>query len=321
MSERELIHCRSPRRRCHLLTPWFNVEIGLPLTVDSLHRVGRAGGSMSTSIIIMYEHRFGELVDWEEAAAHRSDILGYPRARLVLEAQAFIMSTLRAVVDKILDGVDDSTPARTEKLRELTGNAAFRRTGEVEAWSPYTNQAFSAPPILDIEYLLSLAKTRLDATDDHLRHLQCDPAYMRRHMKMQSRKSLLKIADQDEAAIHLAYDIYVEVLGHYWWHWIETECKNVADLHRRFRDSIYQGQPLPPLYERGLGALELFISNQVIYRANMLYQIIRCCPGFSQHWTVSRNTDAHSGYAKLERKGTNNTKTSKETPLIGVLCS
>ncbi|KAI1408769.1 hypothetical protein F5Y13DRAFT_204516 [Hypoxylon sp. FL1857] len=330
--ESKLIHNRSLRRRRQLLAPWLNVHVlkTHPAVLYALlhYRTAYppqdwaafdcrqltfswAAGWFDVDYykkcVVMYGPQYGELVDWEEATAHRADILGFPRARLVLEAQAFILTTLRSIVDKILDGVDDSLPARTEKWLELTANAAFKRTGEVEFWSPYTNQAFSAPPLLDIDYLISLAKTRLEATGDHLWHLQCDPAYMRRHIKTQSRKSIFKVADENETASHFAFEIYVEILGHYWWHWIETECRNVADLHRRFRDSIYPGHPLPPRYDRAVGALELILVNQVIYRANILHNTVPYCPGFSQHWTLNRHSDLPPGYAKLQRKDKNNT--------------
>ncbi|OTA64856.1 hypothetical protein K449DRAFT_392957 [Hypoxylon sp. EC38] len=341
MDERKFIHCRSERRRRQLLVPWLNVDLlktHPAILYALLHyrtayppqdwaafdsrqlTLGWACGffdvDFSKKCVVMHGPRYGDLVDWDEIAAHRADILGFPRARLVLEAQAFILTTLRSIVDKILDGVDNSLPARTQKWHELTVNAAFKRTGEVEFWSPYTNQAFSAPPLLDIDYLISLAKTRLEATGDHLWHLQCDPAYMRRHIKTRSRTSIFKAAGKDDAGTRLAYEIYTEIFGHYWWHWVETECRNVADFHRRFRDNIHPGNPLPPRYDKALGALELVLVNQVIYRAQILNEIVPYCPGFSQHWGVNRDDDTPEGYFKLERKTSNNTKEAfEEDPL------
>ncbi|KAI4862384.1 hypothetical protein F4820DRAFT_430728 [Hypoxylon rubiginosum] len=336
MHERRLIDSRSQRRRRQLLAPWLNVEIlkTNPAVLYALlhYRVtyppqdwaafdsrqltlswacGWLDVDFSDKCVIMYGPRYGSLVNWEEAPVHRADFLGFPRAQLVLEAQAFIMTTLRAIVDKILDGVDDSLPARTEKWLELTANAGFKRTGEVEFWSPYTNQAFSAPPLLDIDYLISLAKTRLDATGDHLWHLQWDPAYMRRHMKMQLQKTIYKLADESAAARHFAHETFSEILGHYWWRWIEIECRNVADIHRRFRDNIYAGYPLPARYDRAIGALELILVNQVLYRSEMLYQSLPFSPGFSHHWNLSR-AEASNGLLRLERKAPNNTKEGLE---------
>ncbi|KAI1098665.1 hypothetical protein F4804DRAFT_324066 [Jackrogersella minutella] len=341
MEERGFIHRRELRRRRQLLAPWLSVEVlkSNPAVLYALlhYRTayppdnwaafdcrqltlswacGWLDVDFCNKCVVMYGPRYGSLVDWEEIPAHRADILGFPRARLVLEAQAFILTTLRSIVDKVLDGVDDSLPARTNKWQELTVNAGFKRTGEVEFWSPYTNQAFSAPPILDIDYLLSLAKTRLEATGDHLWHLQCDPAYMRRHIKVQSRKSFFKIIDGTEGAAYFAWEVYEEILGHYWWRWIEMECRNVASLHRRFRDNIHPGFPLPPRYDQALGALELILVNQVIYRAQFLLDNMPYCPGFSQHWTVDRAPGMAKGSIRVERKSSNNTKEAfEEDPL------
>ncbi|KAH7116366.1 hypothetical protein EDB81DRAFT_819176 [Dactylonectria macrodidyma] len=55
------------------------------------------------------------MVDWEEKAAHRADTLGFPRATLVLEAQAYLMGVLCSIMERILDGVDPSQPPRVEK--------------------------------------------------------------------------------------------------------------------------------------------------------------------------------------------------------------
>ncbi|KAL5592256.1 hypothetical protein FOVSG1_006192 [Fusarium oxysporum f. sp. vasinfectum] len=206
LRERLYIHARSPTRRRQLLLPWLNVQVmktNPAVLFALLHyrtayspqhwaafdsrqlTLGWAAGffdvDFSAKCVVMYGDQYGSLVDWEEKAAHRADTLGFPRAMLVLEAQAFLMEVLCSVVERILDGVDPSQPSRVEKWRDLVSHEAFRETGVVEFWSPYTNQAFSQPPEFDSNYLLTLAKTRLDETRDHLWYLQCDAAYMRRH--------------------------------------------------------------------------------------------------------------------------------------------
>ncbi|KAI0148001.1 hypothetical protein F4776DRAFT_653032 [Hypoxylon sp. NC0597] len=298
MNERNLIHCRSLRRRRQLSAPWLNVNLlkTNPAILNALLHYRTAYPPQDRAAFDCRELTLGWAcgffgVDFCRKCVVRADILGFPRARLVLEAQAFILTTLRSIIDKILDG--------------LTVNASFKRTGEVEFGSPYTNQAFSAPPLLDIDYLISLAKTRLDATGDHLWHLQCDPAYMRRHIKLQSRTSIFKFADKNNAAMHLAYEIYTEIFGHYWWHWVEMEY------------NIHPGHPLPPRYDRALGALELVLVNQVIYRAQILYETLTYCPGFSRYWELKRDADTPQDYFKLERIASNNTKEAlEEDPLI-----
>jgi hypothetical protein len=341
MHERKLIHSRSQSRRCRLLLPWLNVEVlkANPAVLFALlhYRTvyppqdwaafdcrqltlswacGWLDVDYSAKCVVMYGPRYGDLMDWEAEAAHRADILGFPRARLVLEAQAYLMEVLCNVVDKILDGVDESQPARIEKWRELTTASGFKRTGEVEFWSRYTNQAFSAPPLLDIGYLLSLAETRLDAMGDHLWSLQCDVAYMRRHIKILFNTEIYRRTQITEAGKLLASDICMEVFSYYWWRWIEIECRHIEQVHKRFRDSTYPGQPLPVSYDRALGALELLLVNQVIYRTESLEELLPFTPGLSKYWSLQRNADLPQGTARLTRNTPTNTKESlTEDPL------
>jgi hypothetical protein len=193
MRERLYIHERSPTRKRQLLLPWLNVRVmktnpavlfallhyrtayapQLWAAFDSRQlTLGWAAGwfdvDFSAKCVVMYGHQYGSLVDWEREAAHRGDTLGFPRAILVLEAQAYLMEVLCSIVEKILDGVDPSQPPRAEKWRDLVSHEDFRETGAVKFWSPYTNQAFSKPPELDSSYLLTLAKARLEETGDHL---------------------------------------------------------------------------------------------------------------------------------------------------------
>ena len=339
--ERKVIHSRSQSRRCQLLLPWLNVEVlktNPAVLFALLHyrtvyppqdwaafdcrqltlswACGWLDVDYSAKCVVMYGTRYGELMNWEASAAHRADILGYPRARLVLEAQAYLMQVLCRIVSTILDGVDESQPARITKWTELTTTAGFKRTGEVEFWSQYTNQAFSAPPLLDTGYLLSLAKTRLDAMGDHLLSLQCDGAYMRRHIKILFDTEIYKTAQITGAGSLLASGICKEVFSYYWWRWIEIECRHVDQVHQRFRDNTYPGQPLPVRYDRALGALELLLVNQVIYRTKSLEELLPFTPGLSKHWSLERNAGLPQGTARLTRNTPANTEKSlAEDPL------
>lgn len=335
MEERKIIHNRNQSRRRQLLLPWLSVEVlktNPAVLFALLHyrslyppqdwavfdcsqmTLSWASGwfdvDYSAMCVVIHGPRYGDFVDWEAGAAHRGDILGFPRARLVVEAQAYLMKILCNIVDNILDGFDDTQPARTEKWRELTTTGGFKRTGEVEFWSPYTNQAFSAPPLLDTGYLMSLAKTRLDVMGDHLWYLQCDLSYMRRHIKILFDTEIYKRARNTEVGAFLVRDIYREVLSYYWWRWIEIECRHVDQMHKQFGDSAYPGQPLPVQYDRALGALELLLVNQVIYRTKTLEEVLPFAPGFSKHWSLQGEADLPQGTSRLSRIAPTNTKES-----------
>ncbi|MCJ1400200.1 hypothetical protein MMC11_003404 [Xylographa trunciseda] len=255
----------------------------------------------SGKCVIMYGPKYGELVDWQAGPAHRADIIGFPKASLILEAQAYLMCALRKTVDKILEGVDLDKPATTEKWKLMT-KLAFRHTNEVELWSPYTNQAFSAPPVFSIDYLISIARTRLHAMGDHLWFLQTEPAYMRRYIRALCQGEFYKTMKKDAAGAILTTELFDDVLTYWHWSWIESECIHVKSAHDRFRDSILPGAPLPRVYDSALGALELFLVNEVIRRATRFGIIMPQRPGFSHKWNFRWRPDVGPTCFKLDRK-------------------
>ncbi|TGO34229.1 hypothetical protein BHYA_0207g00020 [Botrytis hyacinthi] len=85
----------------------------------------------SAKCIVMYGLRYGEVVDWKASPAHRADILGSPKERLVLEAQAHLMGSLRRVVDGILQGIDKNTPLAAENWKSMV-SLGFRHSNFVE---------------------------------------------------------------------------------------------------------------------------------------------------------------------------------------------
>ncbi|KAL2826764.1 hypothetical protein BJY01DRAFT_143263 [Aspergillus pseudoustus] len=317
--ERMLIHERTERRRRQLLLPWLNVEVlkSNPSVLFALllYRVayaphhwaafdsaqltlswatGHFDIDFSDKCVVMHGPRYGTLVRWEKEAAHRADLLGFPRAILVLEAQAYLMDVLGSIVEHILDGVDRTLPPRNQKWKQLIANAAFRETGVVESWSRYTHQPFSPPPDLNSDYLLSLARTRREATGDHLRYLQCDIPYLRRYMKILFSTEIFKKSSDSQKAVLLASRIHSEIGSHQWWSWIEAECKHVDAMRRMYSDSICRGSPLPQRYDRALGALELLMVNQVIYRAKCLEELLPHVPGMQKHWSLKRGNNGKS---------------------------
>lgn len=326
---------RSQKGRRRLLLPWLNVEVlkTNPAVLFALlhYRTayspqhwaafdsqqldlswasGYFNVDFSPKCVVMYGHKYGSLVDWDKHAAHRADILGFPRASLVLEAQAYLMEVLHNIVTKILEGVDNSQPPRVDKWRNLISNAAFRETGVVEFWSPYTNQAFSPPPQFDSKYLVSLAETRLHATEDHLWHLQCDAAYMRRHLKIMFATGVFKSSDFHQGRM-LVERIHLEVLSHSWWRWTAIECRHVDAARGRFRDSVYPGAALPIDYDRSLGGLEFLLVYQIYFRVAYLEGLLPLVPGLQKHWSFEPYAQPHLPYiGTIRRKTPVNTQES-----------
>ena len=313
-------------RRCQLLLPWLSLEalkMNPAVLFALLHNrtayppqdwatfdgrqlilswaCGHFDTHYSGKCVIMYGPRYGELVDWQAGPAHRGDIIGFPKACLILEAQAYLMGALRKIVDKILEGVDLNKPATPEKWKMMT-RIGFRHTDEVELWSSYTNQAFSAPPVFSIDNLISIAQTRLDAVGDHLWFLQTEPAYMRRYIRVLFQGELYRTIKKDAAGEIVTAELFTDVTAYWRWSWVKSECEYVKSIHDRFRDSIRPGGCLPPAYDRALGALELLLVNEVIHRAIGLSIAMPQRPGFSHNWTFQWcPTDGPAAF-KVERK-------------------
>jgi hypothetical protein len=85
---------------------------------------------------------------------------------------------------------------------------------------------------------------------------------------------IFKNASEPHKAVLLAQRIRTEILNHHWWRWIKMGCRHVHAVRKRFRDNIYPGTPLPIHYDKALGALELLLVNQVIYRAGRLKELL-----------------------------------------------
>lgn len=106
----------------------------------------------------------------------------------------------------------------------------------------------------------------------------------------------------------LAQYIRAEIANHYWWRWIEMECRHVDAVRKRFRDSIYPGAPLPIRYDKALGALELLLVNQVIYRASRLEQLLPYVPGLQKHWNLEFKANLPDAIGYLTRQTASNTQ-------------
>ncbi|KAI1129987.1 hypothetical protein F5Y10DRAFT_290237 [Nemania abortiva] len=232
---------------------------------------GKFKVGFSRKCVVVHGHQYGKLVDWDRLESHRADTLGFPRAELLFEAQAYLMTTLKDLVLQVLDGVNEATPARTSKWRELTHACKFRRTNEIELWSPYTFPAFSPPPALKFDYLRSLASARFAASKDHLWQLQCNPGYVRRSFKLYLG---LNTASDERKAVCFVSRIVSEIHMCLMWKCVEHECKKAEDLQRQFRDNIHPGQPLPFKYNRAVWRLERILGEMAMYAMDCFAQDI-----------------------------------------------
>ncbi|KAH0291150.1 hypothetical protein M436DRAFT_56638 [Aureobasidium namibiae CBS 147.97] len=230
--------------------------------------------------VVMHGVDYGKLVPWSKKAAESSDIVGYPRALLIIEAQALMFSRLRAIVDLILEGVDRNTASASDKWQEMV-RAGFKQSNNIELWSDYVNQPFSAPPEFDVDYYCSIAEARMQAAHDHLWLLQTDLSYFRRFVRV---LAVGEVYRTPWRYVLIAKDIHLAVEDYLVWRGLFDEWSSVRNHYRRFRDSIYPGQPLPRRLESSLILLESTLLTRVDLKIKHLSGYISQRPGFQHIW-------------------------------------
>lgn len=250
--------------------------------------------------VVMHGVNYGKLVPWNKEAAERWDIVGYPRALLIVEAQALMFSRLRAIVDLILEGVDRSTTGASDKWQEFV-RAGSKQSNNIELWSDYVNRPFSTPPNFDVDHYCSIAKSRMQAAQDHLWLLQTDPSYFRRFVKASAMGEVYKTCWRH---VLIAKDIVVAVEDYMIWRTLLAEWSCVRDYYRRYSDSIHPGQPLPRRLEVNLSTLESALLVLEDQRIEHLSGYIAQRPGF-QHlwkWTVLSTPPGIPGKGMFDRR-------------------
>ncbi|THY34824.1 hypothetical protein D6D01_01833 [Aureobasidium pullulans] len=238
--------------------------------------------------VLMHGVEYGKLVPWNKEAAERWDIIGYPRARLIVEAQALMFSRLRSIVDLILDRVNTLDSMRASDKWQQTMRAGSKQSGRVELWSDYINQPFSRPPQFDVDYYCSVAKARMQAAEDHLWLLQTDLSYTRRFIKLMAVGEAYTTGWKHEL---IAQDMHLCMEEYMLWQELNEAWSCVRDHYRRFRDNIYPGQPLPHRLEPNLALLELALLRNMEKRVRHLSAHVPQRPGFQHLYKITMNTD------------------------------
>ncbi|CAD0106976.1 unnamed protein product [Aureobasidium uvarum] len=244
---------------------------------------GHTGGHC----VVMHGVDYGKLVPWDKKAAERWDIVGYPRARLIIEAQALMFSRLRSIVDLILEGVNRDIMGASDKWQEMV-RTGFKQTKTIELWSDYINQPFSSPPKLDIDYYCSVANARMQAAQDHLWLLQTDPSYVRRFIKVMAVGEVYRL---DYKHRLVTADICHAVFDCQRWMQLNEAWNSVRSHNRRFHDSIHPGQPLPRLFELSLTIMECALLDTMDKGASHLSVYITQRPGFRQYYKFHKASE------------------------------
>ncbi|KAF7504545.1 hypothetical protein GJ744_002101 [Endocarpon pusillum] len=234
--------------------------------------------------VIMFGAEYGKLVPWNQDQAHRWDIIGFPRAHLVIEAQFILLKLLRDVVEGLLQNVQKESGS--DKWTALV-ECGFRRPGESETWTGLTNQAFTGPPMPNAESLFEIANSRFKMSQDHVWLLQTDPFYMRNEARYildtqvanTVREKAGKIAYMNFVANRIVLRAFGRV-DH--WHMIVRECQNFQAVSQKFCSAIQFGQALPFEYQMAIRLLELLLINILREQTKGLKVLLPSLRGFEK---------------------------------------
>jgi hypothetical protein len=222
------------------------------------------------------------------------EIIGFPKAQLILEAQAHLLKVLSGVVERLTEGsLPESSLGNWTRIAER----GFKQAGACKFASSFVNQPFSPPPTFDVEKLLKIATTRRDVAGDHVELLQTDPSYLRHHVELIVEYHICKICgdvDHHEVtALEIVNDVHI-----FWgWQWILEEIEIV-----KYNDSLVdmmRGQSLPSTLNDALGSLYAMLTYMIDRRSPHIQAVLPQRPGFSSNWTSGR--DSFPGRVKLQR--------------------
>ncbi|KAK4506466.1 hypothetical protein PRZ48_000198 [Zasmidium cellare] len=290
-----LLHNRSE----HTLAEWVSFD------AEQL-RTGFHHGCLvkqyNTKCVVMHGDRYGELVPWSREACHLWMVLGYPLARVVLEAQTVLLGFLRKIVDFF--AASAITPPGDTNWKALT-KTGFKAVGEVEFWSVYSKQPFSAPPAFDPYKCLQKATAQLEAAQDHLTFLQTDPAYLQsfmevRRAKIYSNASPEKVWEEMACSFLLigaVQDVRVLRL-------VIDQCEYLVRLHQEHRASLHPFSPLPLRYEVAMAALEHHCNCILQSCCVWIRKTLPTCVGFASHFTSKPDEDGNPRPELKDIKGT-----------------
>ncbi|PIB01781.1 hypothetical protein CB0940_00296 [Cercospora beticola] len=230
----------------------------------------------------MYGGQFGQLVSWEKEAAHRLDIVGFPRAFLIFQAQHELSILLREFVDSLgLSAIPPAIRGRGE-LDTLTSNAFKNELGWTDK-NGRTNPHCLPPPKLDLEGLADGFWARYKAAVDELWLMQIDPAYLREYVGRCEGALLFKGSTPDEVQGCKAQIALMPLTAWESWRRLHLESERILLLLKEPGGPVKVGKPLPEKYEVALAGLERSLVEEFSGQCSCLMTLILYSETFGQH--------------------------------------
>ena len=293
----DLIHKRR-MNRWMLLLPWLNVELlrDQPAAIYALIHfrtayhpaswaawdsrqidhgwiMGFFDHEFSQKCVAVHEKAFGEVVEPDLNSLHGGIMMGYPRARLVLEAQRYLSQFLVKLVVSAIGNVQipkyiQESPPPQERWVGAT-QAGFRHQGSKAIWTDfvsekfaeriaYTHQAFDKPPKFNFEHVRMLTHARLTWTEDHIFDLQTNMKYLKHYVDTLSTNTMMRYAPHEISAGIVLFR-YIGFLVKSWhlWHYLWEQIGDMRKTLDRLEGEMSPDQPLPRDMDDAVAKVEL----------------------------------------------------------------
>jgi hypothetical protein len=241
---------------------------------------GAIANAWNKNCVVMFGTDYGKLVSFNKEQCHRWNYIGFPRAIIVLEAQEVLLGFLRRTVDILT--MENSTESGNSLWLSMPN--AFSQSGEIEAWAPSSNQAFSAPQRFDPVQCLKKAESLLAAAEDEFRFLQTDPQFMHELIARQLRGEHLACLSSEKTWRYIAVTFFADAVCDFQTlQSLVEECSHVLDVFHGSPVSLEPGAAVPEEHDRALWLLESLTSDLYYTECIRLMTMLRESPSFRSY--------------------------------------
>ncbi len=242
--------------------------------------------------VVTYGTNLGQLVQWDVAANHAWDYIGYPCPLLIFEAQSVLSGFLRRIVDLIMQNGIENAISGCTAWTTLSAAGFKPVTGDVlVARSTYVEQPFNAPPSIDANYMFVSFESNLEAAYDEMACLQSDPLLFRTEISSPETSSVFRamIACDKKSlpAPHMCDPIVYGVDRVEMWRDLTWNASQFLEIRSQHHGAVQVGTPLPKDYRAALMRLEAQLHCRFSKLSERLRDALPLLPAFRKHFRTT----------------------------------
>lgn len=242
---------------------------------------------------MMHGSDYGQLTKFDEANCHQWYNIGYPRAGLILEAQALLYNFLRRFLPLLLDNVNVEDGCL--KWDQRVGGG--RQAANLER---YAADMFATSPAFAPHLLFAIVDARKREAEDELWLLQTEPALLQQQLRQELSAQVVKMYTGDQRWAALFAHFVMPIVGRIdYLQCLAGLCESVADMHEQYETALGVGQDISIAYEETLIALEEAAFEFAAALVERLGVRLSTSPAFQQYFT-HRKDDKGVMYSSLK---------------------